>query len=100
MARFRREDAPSLVREARRDASLTQAELAGLTGLSQSTLAQIESGKRAVSAEMLEQTIVPLYHWPAMLPRSVATPRNEALRLCVSLALSFTERMASSRILI
>lgn len=57
MARFRREDAPSLVREARRDASLTQAELAGLTGMSQSTLAQIESGKRAVSAEMLERIL-------------------------------------------
>lgn len=57
MARFRREDAPPLVREARRDASLTQAELAGLTGMSQSTLAQIESGKRAVSAEMLERIL-------------------------------------------
>ena len=57
MTRFRREDAPSLVREARRDASLTQAELAGLTGMSQSTLAQIESGKRAVSAEMLERIL-------------------------------------------
>ena len=31
-----------LVREARTDASLTQAELAGMTGMSQSTLAQIE----------------------------------------------------------
>ena len=57
MARFRREDAPSLVREARRDASLTQAELAGLTGMTQSTLAQIESGKRAVSTEMLERIL-------------------------------------------
>ena len=57
MSRFRRDDAPSLVRAARQDASLTQAELAGMTGMSQSTLAQIESGKRAVSAELLERIL-------------------------------------------
>lgn len=57
MSRFRREDAPSLVRTARGDASLTQAELAGMTGMSQSTLAQIESGRRAVSAELLERIL-------------------------------------------
>ena len=100
MARFRREDAPSLVREARRDASLTQAELAGLTGMTQSTLAQIESGKRAVSTEMLERILRMADYRPSVPPRFVATPMNEALRLCVSLALSCRERMASSRILI
>lgn len=57
MSRFRRDDAPSLVRAARQDASLTQAELAGMTGMSQSTLAQIESGRRAVSAELLERIL-------------------------------------------
>ena len=67
MTRFNREDAPLLVREARTDASLTQAELAGMTGMSQSTLAQIEAGKRAVSTELLEKffappTIVPPCH--------------------------------------
>ena len=57
MSRFHRDDAPSLVRAARQDASLTQAELAGMTGMSQSTLAQIESGRRAVSAELLERIL-------------------------------------------
>lgn len=57
MSRFRRDDAPSLVRAARQDASLTQAELAGMTGMSQSTLAQIESGRRAVSSELLERIL-------------------------------------------
>ena len=57
MSRFRRDDAPSLVRAARGDTSLTQAELAGMTGMSQSTLAQIESGKRAVSTELLERIL-------------------------------------------
>lgn len=57
MTRFRRDDAPSLVRAARQDASLTQAELAAMTGMSQSTLAQIESGRRAVSAELLERIL-------------------------------------------
>ena len=57
MSRFRRDDAPSLVRAARQDASLTQAELAAMTGMSQSTLAQIESGRRAVSAELLESIL-------------------------------------------
>ena len=57
MSQFRRDNAPSLVRAARQDASLTQAELAGMTGMSQSTLAQIESGKRAVSAELLERIL-------------------------------------------
>ena len=57
MSRFRRDDAPSLVRAARQDASLTQAELAAMTGMSQSTLAQIESGRRAVSAELLERIL-------------------------------------------
>jgi len=41
MSRFRRDDAPSLVRAA----------------MSQSTLAQIESGRRAVSAELLERIL-------------------------------------------
>ena len=57
MSRFHRDDAPSLVRAARQDASLTQAELAEMTGMSQSTLAQIESGKRAVSSELLERIL-------------------------------------------
>ena len=75
MSRFRRDDAPSLVRAARQDASLTQAELAGMTGMSQSTLAQIESGRRAVSAELLERILraadyrpsVPLAHYASSI---------------------------------
>ena len=69
MTRFNREDAPLLVREARTDASLTQAELAGMTGMSQSTLAQIEAGKRAVSAELLEKILRAADYRPS-LPRT------------------------------
>ena len=68
MSRFHRDDAPSLVRAARGDASLTQAELAGMTGMSQSTLAQIESGKRVVSAELLERILRAADYRPSVPP--------------------------------
>ncbi|MDO4887651.1 MAG: helix-turn-helix domain-containing protein [Actinomycetaceae bacterium] len=42
---------------ARRDAGLTQARLAERAGLRQSRLAQMESGKRPVSDEMLERVL-------------------------------------------
>lgn len=50
-------EAPALVRSARADAGLTQAELARRAGIQQSSLAQIEGGRRAVSEEMLERIL-------------------------------------------
>ncbi|WP_128774331.1 helix-turn-helix domain-containing protein [Actinomyces oricola] len=57
MGRFRVEEAPVLVRAARVDTGLTQAELAGRVGIAQPSLAQIERGARAVSPEMLERIL-------------------------------------------
>ena len=57
MGRFRCDDAPALIRAARADAGLTQLELARRAGLRQSSLAQMESGTRAVSARMLERVL-------------------------------------------
>ncbi|RRJ86505.1 XRE family transcriptional regulator [Gulosibacter macacae] len=57
MARFDPAQAPELIRRARLDAGLTQAELARRADLRQPSLAQMESGARNVSAEMLERVL-------------------------------------------
>ena len=94
MTRFNREDAPLLVREARTDASLTQAELAGMTGMSQSTLAQIEAGKRAVSTELLEKILraadyrpsLPLARYAPSISRYAMERGLDSLRVVGSVA--------------
>ena len=94
MTRFNREDAPLLVREARTDASLTQAELAGMTGMSQSTLAQIEAGKRAVSTELLEKILraadyrpsLPLARYAPSISRYAMKRGLDSLRVFGSIA--------------
>ena len=94
MTRFNREDAPLLVREARTDASLTQAELAGMTGMSQSTLAQIEAGKRAVSTELLEKILraadyrpsLPLARYAPSISRYAMKRGLDSLRVFGSVA--------------
>ncbi|AWE41704.1 XRE family transcriptional regulator [Actinobaculum sp. 313] len=57
MRRFDTGAAPQIIRAARRDAGLTQARLAERAGLRQPSLAQMESGKRPVSDEMLERIL-------------------------------------------
>lgn len=57
MGRFDVSRAGELIRRARLDAHLTQAELAARAGLRQPSLAQMESGTRAVSEEMLERVL-------------------------------------------
>lgn len=57
MDRFDPSIAPELIRAARVDADLTQAELAERAGLRQPSLAQMERGVRAVSADMLERVL-------------------------------------------
>lgn len=57
MARFTSNDAGGLVRRARLDVGMTQSELAERAELRQPSLAQIESGTRRVSAEMLERVL-------------------------------------------
>ncbi|GAB3806487.1 hypothetical protein GCM10028798_29480 [Humibacter antri] len=50
-------DAGRMLRDARLDAALTQRGLAELSGVQQSHIAAIESGKRAVSAELLTRLL-------------------------------------------
>ena len=50
-------DAPALIRLAREDAGLTQAELARAAGTTQSVISAVESGKRPVSTAMLERLL-------------------------------------------
>ena len=70
-----------LVRDARTDASLTQAELAGMTGMSQSTLAQIEAGKRAVSTELLEKILRAADYRPSVpLARNASSISRYAMK--------------------
>ena len=57
MRRFDTDAAPQLIRAARRDAGLTQARLAQRAGVQQPSLAQMESGNRPVSAQMLERIL-------------------------------------------
>lgn len=57
MGRFDVSRASELIRAARVDATLTQAELARRAGLRQPSLAQMESGARGVSVEMLERVL-------------------------------------------
>lgn len=57
MARFHAENPGELIRSARLDAGLTQSELADRAGLRQPSLAQMESGVRNVSDEMLERVL-------------------------------------------
>ena len=47
----------NLVREARRRAGFTQAELAGRAGVPKSTVGRIESGARIPSTEMVERLV-------------------------------------------
>ena len=57
LAIFSRMSIASIVREARRRAGLTQAELAERAGVPQSTIGRIESGTRVPSSEMVERLV-------------------------------------------
>jgi len=57
MGRFTTTNAGDLIRRARLDAGLTQSELARRSGVSQPSLAQMESGTRTASDEMLERVL-------------------------------------------
>lgn len=57
MGCFHSDNPGALIREARLDLGITQTELARRAGLSQSSLAQMESGKRNVSSDMLERVL-------------------------------------------
>ena len=66
MGRFDAAQAGDLIRRARLDAGLTQAELANRAGLRQPSLAQMESRKRNVSGEMLERVLQAADYRPSL----------------------------------
>ncbi|MDO5618097.1 XRE family transcriptional regulator [Kocuria sp.] len=66
MKEFDTSRAAELVRLARTDAQLTQAQLAQRTGMRQPSLAQIELGTRKVSSEMLERILRAANYRPSL----------------------------------
>lgn len=66
MGRFHTENPGELIRAARRDAGLTQSELARRAGLRQPSLAQMESGARNVSEDMLERVLEAADYRPSL----------------------------------
>lgn len=82
MGRFQSDNPGELIREARLDLGITQTELARRAGLSQSSLAQMESGKRNVSPEMLERVLKAADYRPSLaLEMAFERIRDEADRL-------------------
>jgi len=75
-------DAGTLLREARRRAGLTQAELAGLSGTSQATLSAYERGGKTPSADTLARVLAAAGARLVTVPatRPVRTPSAAALR--------------------
>jgi predicted nucleotidyltransferase/DNA-binding XRE family transcriptional regulator len=59
-------DAPELVRAAREDADLTQRALAGRAGVKQANIAEIELGRRSVSADLLGRLLAAADYRPAI----------------------------------
>lgn len=59
-------DAPRLVRAAREDADLTQRDLAGRARVKQANIAEIELGRRRVSADLLERLLAAADYRPAI----------------------------------
>ncbi|WP_231444735.1 helix-turn-helix domain-containing protein [Brevibacterium zhoupengii] len=81
MGRFHAENPSELIREARLDAGLTQAELARRAGLRQPSLAQMESGTRNVSEEMLDRVLEAADYRPSLaLERNFNAVRKAASR--------------------
>uniref|UniRef100_A0A942T014 Helix-turn-helix domain-containing protein n=1 Tax=Neobacillus citreus TaxID=2833578 RepID=A0A942T014_9BACI len=80
MARFDSTDAPRLVSEARRDAGLTQSELAQRSGVSQPNLSAIEAGRRAVAPDLLERILRAADYRPGLAMRLHQADIEEAAR--------------------
>lgn len=85
MGRFHSENPGELIRSARLDAELTQTELARRANLRQPSLAQMESGVRNVSDEMLERVLVAADYRPSLalaqhFDRILTAAANRGLR--------------------
>lgn len=78
MGRFPAARADQLIRRARLDADLTQAELARRAGIQQASIAQIEAGTRQVSDQMLERLLRAADYRPS-LPLTAAAAQITAL---------------------
>lgn len=73
MSWFHCDNTPSFAYAAYQDASLTRVELVRMIGMSQSALAQIGSGKRAVSSELLERIPRIVDYHPSVPPACYAS---------------------------
>jgi predicted nucleotidyltransferase len=71
-ARFDPSRAPQLVRAARDDRGISQAELASSAGMSQPHIAAIESGRRGVGPEVLERILRAADYRPSVALESQA----------------------------
>lgn len=77
--------APELITAARKDAGLTQLELAARSGVTQSNLATMEAGRRRPSAAMLERILEAADYRPSLaIAREAAGIRQAALRYGLS----------------
>jgi transcriptional regulator with XRE-family HTH domain len=65
-------DAARLIREARRDAGISQRELAERSGMKQSNIAAIESGRRKVSPELLRSLLEASDYRPSLALENAA----------------------------
>ena len=80
--RFDTSRAAQLIRSARADAGLTQEELACRAGIQQASLAQMETGSRGVSGDMLERVLQAADYRPAVpLSEQASSIRDVASRL-------------------
>ncbi|MCF2586066.1 MULTISPECIES: helix-turn-helix domain-containing protein [unclassified Brevibacterium] len=81
MGRFQAQNPGELIREARLDAGLTQTQLARRAGLRQPSLAQMESGSRNVSEEMLDRVLEAADYRPSL---ALAQYFDEILHIAAS----------------
>ncbi|HVT77532.1 MAG TPA: helix-turn-helix transcriptional regulator [Acidimicrobiales bacterium] len=84
---------PSLIREARERAGLTQAELAARSGVAQSTISAYESGKREPGVEALER-LLDAAGYELTIRRRMPTPEQAGRQLYEVLELADTIRRA------
>lgn len=83
--RFDPDSAAELVAAARTDSGISQAALADASGMSQPNIAQIESGKRRVSSEVLERILRAADYRPSVAVERFA---DEIIRAAAEVGLS------------
>ena len=78
-------DAAGLLKQARRQAGLSQRELAGLTGMDQAVVARIEAGSSSPRFDTLERLLGATGHRLALAPDPPIEIDRPAIRAAVAL---------------